>query len=47
MKLPGRPDRKAGEESRVLRGRVKRCRVVTVRAFSEIDLQTHLTIEAE
>lgn len=41
------PARKIGEEARVLRGRVTSCRVVTVRVFSEIDLQTHLEIEPE
>lgn len=39
------PARRIGEEVRVLRGRVRGCRVVTVRAFSEIDLQTYLVVE--
>jgi hypothetical protein len=41
------PGRKIGDVIRTLRGRVSSCRVVTVRAFSEIDLQTYLAIERD
>ncbi len=36
-----------GEPSGVLRGTVRACRVIHVRRFSELDVQTYLTIEPE
>jgi hypothetical protein len=39
------PERLLGEPVRTLRGVVRSCRVVTVRSFSEVDLQTHLSVE--
>lgn len=36
-----------GESSRVLRGTVRACRVMHIRRFSEIDVQTYLSIEPE
>lgn len=36
-----------GEPSRVLRGKVRACRVIHVRRFSDLDVQTYLTIEPE
>ncbi len=41
------PEKRLSEPARVLRGVVRVCRVVTVRRFSEIDLQTHLSVEPE
>jgi hypothetical protein len=35
------------EVSRTLVGKVTACRVVTIRGFSEYDVQTHLSIEPE
>ncbi|KAB2886337.1 MAG: hypothetical protein F9K40_22125 [Kofleriaceae bacterium] len=36
-----------GEPSSVLRGTVRACRVIHVRRFSELDVQTYLSIEPE
>lgn len=36
-----------GEPSRVLRGTVRTCRVIHVRRFSELDVQTYLSIEPD
>jgi hypothetical protein len=33
--------------ARIVRGVVKACRVVTVRGFPQLDVQTHLTIEPD
>lgn len=52
-KLPDIPLRvdldalKTGEVTRTLVGRVVSCQVVTIRGFSDYDVQTHLMIEPE
>lgn len=51
MKRPDEPvdlsTTPTGEPSTILRGTVRTCRVIHVRRFSELDVQTYLSIEPD